>query len=224
MEAKKTKKAAIENRRGSWLLMGAIVALAFMFVSFEWTQHDPKFAAMSSADESIFVTELPPITIPEEKPTPPPPQLSSPERLTIVPDTENVTTEVSIVPEDLETYTPVIPPPVIEDEVEEIEIRDFAEQMPEFPGGQSAMMKYLHGQIKYPSVSIETCSQGRVIVQFVVDKDGSIAQPAVIRGIDPYLDKEALRVVSSMPKWKAGQQNGKPVRVKYTIPVTFRLR
>ena len=78
--------------------------------------------------------------------------------------------------------------------------------------------------IKYPMISQETGSQGKVIVQFVVDKDGTITNPEVVRGVDPYLDKEAVRVISSMPKWKPGVQNGKKVRVKYTVPVMFRLQ
>ena len=96
--------------------------------------------------------------------------------------------------------------------------------MPEFPGGTAALMKYLSGNIKYPTISQETGSQGKVIVQFVVDKDGTITNPEVVRGVDPYLDKEAVRVISSMPKWKPGVQNGKKVRVKYTVPVMFRLQ
>ena len=103
-------------------------------------------------------------------------------------------------------------------------IVDVAEIMPEFPGGTAALMKYLGTNIKYPTISQEMGSAGRVIVQFVVDKDGSISNPEVVRGVDAYLDKEAIRVISSMPKWRPGVQNGKKVRVKYTVPVVFRLQ
>ena len=96
--------------------------------------------------------------------------------------------------------------------------------MPSFPGGQKALMEFMGKNIKYPTVSQETGVQGKVIVQFVVDKDGSIINPTVVRSIDPYLDKEALRVIKSMPKWKPGMQRGKAVRVKYTVPVTFKLQ
>ena len=96
--------------------------------------------------------------------------------------------------------------------------------MPEFPGGTAALMKYLGANIKYPTISQEMGSAGKVIVQFVVDKDGTITDPTVVRGVDAYLDKEAIRVISSMPKWKPGVQNGKKVRVKYTVPVVFRLQ
>ena len=219
MEAKKSKKAAIENQRGSWLLMGLVVALAFMFVSFEWTQHDVRVAAVSSDDESIFVTELVPITFPEEKlEPPPPPEIKQSEWIEIVDDTEEVTDNVSVVPDNVnEPYKVVWVPPVVETkEVEEDVIHVSVEIMPEFPGGSA--------DIKYPTMSQEMGSQGRVIVQFVVDKDGSITNPTVVRGVDAYLDKEAIRVISGMPKWKPGVQNGKKVRVKYTVPVVFRLQ
>ena len=85
-------------------------------------------------------------------------------------------------------------------------------------------MKFLGKNIKYPTISQENGVQGRVIVQFVVNRDGSIVDPVVVRGVDPYLDKEALRVISMMPKWKPGKQRGKAVRVKYTVPVMFRLQ
>ena len=101
---------------------------------------------------------------------------------------------------------------------------DAVEVMPEFPGGSAELLKYLSTHIKYPTMSQEMGSQGRVIVQFVVDKDGSITNPTVVRGVDAYLDKEAIRVISGMPKWKPGVQNGKKVRVKYTVPVVFRLQ
>ena len=227
MEAKKSKKAAIENQRGSWLLMGLVVALAFMFVSFEWTQHDVRVAALSSDDESIFVTELVPITFPEEKlEPPPPPENKIVEILEIVKNDIEVTDEVSIVSEDMNAVHEIVwIPPVVETEtvVEDV-IHVSVEIMPEFPGGTAALMKYLGTNIKYPTISQEMGSAGRVIVQFVVDKDGSISNPEVVRGVDAYLDKEAIRVISSMPKWRPGVQNGKKVRVKYTVPVVFRLQ
>ena len=227
MEAKKSKKAAIENQRGSWLLMGLVVALAFMFVSFEWTQHDVRVAALSPDDESIFVTELVPITFLEEKlEPPPPPETKVTELFEIVENNMEVTDNVSTVSEDMNaTHKIVWIPPVVETEVvDEDVIVDVAEIMPEFPGGTAALMKYLGTNIKYPTISQEMGSAGRVIVQFVVDKDGSISNPEVVRGVDAYLDKEAIRVISSMPKWRPVVQNGKKVRVKYTVPVVFRLQ
>ena len=90
-----------------------------------------------------------------------------------------------------------------------------------FPGGQKALMEYLAANVQYPE---ETCAQGRVVITFVVEKDGSITEPKVVRSVDPALDEEALRVVRGMPKWYPGKQNGVSVRVKYTIPVSFRLQ
>lgn len=106
---------------------------------------------------------------------------------------------------------------------EEDEVFQVKETMPEFPGGMHEYMNWLRKNMKYPTKAAEKGKQGRVIVQFVIDRDGSITDPKVIRSVDPYLDKEALRVVKAMPKWKPGTQRGKPVRVKYTLPMQFRL-
>lgn len=108
--------------------------------------------------------------------------------------------------------------------VEEDKVFDIVEQQPLFPGGQSALMQFLHDNIKYPVVAQENGVQGRVTVQFVVEKDGSITDVHVLRGVDPSLDKEAVRVVKSMPRWTPGKQNGTTVRVNYRLPVLFRLQ
>ena len=98
--------------------------------------------------------------------------------------------------------------------------------MPEFPGGAQELMKFITKNINYPKeiAQGELGAQGRVIVQFIVDKEGNIVKPKVLRGVDPYLDKEALRVIKAMPKWKPGIQGARSVRVKYTVPVTFTLQ
>ena len=108
--------------------------------------------------------------------------------------------------------------------VEETKVFDVVEEMPQFPGGQAALLEYLSKNIKYPVVAEENGVQGRVIVTFVVERDGSITDVKVVKSVDPSLDKEAARVVKSMPKWQPGKQNGSAVRVKYTVPVTFRLQ
>ena len=181
MEAKKSKKAAIENQRGSWLLMGVVVALAFMFVSFEWTQHDVRLAA-SLANDPIFEEVLVPITYPEEKlEPPPPPEVKASELIEIVTNEQEVTEAVATVSEDQgQPYEIVWVPPVVETEkVDEDVIHVSVEFMPEFPGGTAALMKYLGANIKYPTISQEMGSAGKVIVQFVVDKDGTITDPTV---------------------------------------------
>ena len=111
-----------------------------------------------------------------------------------------------------------------EAKIDENGIHQVCEEMPEFPGGMQECMKWLGKNIKYPTTAQEKGIQGRVIVQFVVERDGSITEPKVVRGVDPDLDKEALRVISIMPNWKPGMQKGKAVRVKYTLPVAYRLQ
>ena len=101
---------------------------------------------------------------------------------------------------------------------------DVVEQMPSFPGGPSALMEWLSNNVKYPVVAQENGVQGRVVVSFVVERDGSITDVKVVRGVDPSLDREASRVVRAMPRWIPGKQNGSAVRVKYNVPVAFRLQ
>ena len=107
---------------------------------------------------------------------------------------------------------------------EESKVFDVVEQMPSFPGGQGALLEYLASHVKYPVVAQENGVQGRVVVSFVVERDGSITDVRVVRSVDPSLDREAARVVSSMPRWTPGKQNGSAVRVKYNVPVSFRLQ
>ena len=107
---------------------------------------------------------------------------------------------------------------------EETKVFDVVEQMPSFPGGQAALMSWLSSNIKYPVVAEENGVQGRVVCTFVVERDGSITDVKVVRGVDPSLDKEAVRVLKAMPHWIPGKQNGSAVRVKYTVPVTFKLQ
>ena len=107
---------------------------------------------------------------------------------------------------------------------EDNKVFDVVEQQPAFPGGQGALLQWLSQNIHYPAVAEENGIQGRVVVSFVVEKDGSISNVQVVRGVDPSLDKEAARVVKAMPKWTPGKQNGQAVRVKYNVPVTFKLQ
>ena len=108
--------------------------------------------------------------------------------------------------------------------VEETKVFTVVEQMPMFPGGDAALMSYLANNIHYPTVAAENGVQGRVVVGFVVERDGSITDVRILRGVDPSLDREAMRVVKSMPRWTPGKQNGSAVRVKYQVPVAFRLQ
>ena len=230
MEVKKSPKADLENKRSTWLLVGYVIVLAFMFIAFEWTKRDVKIDTSQAVADLVFEEEIEiPITEQPEQatPTPPPEAPAIVESLTIVDDDMEVeSTEIASSEETGQAVEiAYVPPTVEEEEVEEQEIFEVVEQMPEFPnGGMAGLMQYLSKNIKYPTIAQENGTQGRVTVQFVVNADGSIVDAKVIRGVDPYLDKEALRVINSMPKWKPGMQRGKAVRVKYTVPVMFRLQ
>lgn len=123
-----------------------------------------------------------------------------------------------------QTTTATATAPVTEVTSADSKVYDVVEQMPSFPGGSSALFSYLSQNIKYPVVAEENGIQGRVIVSFIVEMDGSISNVRVVKSVDPSLDREAQRVVRSMPRWTPGKQRGAPVRVKYTVPVTFRLQ
>lgn len=230
MEVKKSPKADLENKKSTWLLIGYVIVLAFMFVSFEWTKRDVKIDMSQVVADLVFEEEIEiPITEQPEMATPPPPPEAPAivETLTIVDDDMDIeSTEIASSEETGQAVEiAYVPPTVEEEEVEEQEIFEVVEQMPEFPnGGMAGLMQFLSKNIKYPTIAQENGTQGRVTVQFVVNADGSIVDAKVIRGVDPYLDKEALRVINSMPKWKPGMQRGKAVRVKYTVPVMFRLQ
>ncbi|MBR3531778.1 MAG: energy transducer TonB [Bacteroidaceae bacterium] len=237
MEIKKSKKADLEKTRGTSMLIGYIVALAVMFAAFEWTTRDyvetepVVYSAYAQMEEEIV-----PITQPIFTAAPPPPA-DAPQVAEILDIVDN---NEEIVEEKIETSEstteaisgpvaqvsgPVATGPVVTEEAsDEGEIFQVVEQMPEFPGGMQALMAYLSKNIKYPSVAQDNGIQGRVLVSFVVNKDGSIVDPEVIKSVDASLDKEAMRVIKAMPKWNPGKQRGKPVRVKYTVPVLFRLQ
>ena len=228
MEVKKSPKADLENKKTTNLLVGAILVLAVLFVGFEWSVRDKQVTTDSGIADVVFEEEIIPITEQEQpKQAPPPPEAPKVEEVLEIMDNDSKVEESTIQASDdtqaaVEIkYTPV---EVEEEEVEEQQIFQVVEEMPEFPGGMGECMKWLGKNIKYPTISQENGVQGRVIIQFVVNKDGSIVDAQVARGVDPYLDKEALRVVGQMPKWKPGKQRGKEVRVKYTLPVMFRLQ
>ena len=227
MEIKKSPKADLESKKSTWLLVGYVIVLAFMFVAFEWTKRDIKIDTSQAITDVFFEEEIIPITEQPEQVTPPPPEAPSiAETLTIVEDDADVEETAIVSSEELNQAVEIkyVPVAVEEEEPEEQTIFEVVEQMPEFPGGLSACMSYIARNVKYPTIALENGIQGRVVVQFCVEKDGSISNTVATKSVNPYLDKEALRVVSSMPKWTPGKQKGKPVRVKYTLPVHFRLK
>ena len=157
---------------------------------------------------------------------PPPPAPEIVEILNVVEDNVEVAS-VEINTEDDKNKVVAISAPVTSAPIEVEEdnvVFQVVEKMPSFPGGDAALFKFLNENVKYPVIAQENGVQGRVICQFVVNRDGSIVDVEVVRSVDASLDKEAIRVIKSMPKWSPGQQRGKPVRVKYTLPVNFKLQ
>lgn len=237
MEVKKSKRADLEGQKSTGLLVGYIIALATMFAAFEYTTRDyVETDVVYSTSSFVSEEEVVPITQPIFTAAPPPPA-DAPQVAEILDIVDN---ETEIVEEEIETSEstteaisgpvahvsgPVMagPPAATQEEGDEGEVFEIVEQNPSFPGGMDALTKWLSKNLKYPASAQENNIQGRVLVQFVVNKDGSIVDPKVIRSVDPALDKEALRVVSAMPKWQPGKQRGKTVRVRFTLPVTFRI-
>ena len=226
MQLKKSQKASLEDKKVVYVLMGFVFVLSLCYVALEWTEKEVtkyEVADMEfTFEEEVEIQQ----TTQETTPPPPPPPVQEVEVLNVVED--DVETEsIEINTEDDKDVEVVIAAPVeapVEEEEEEV-VFVVVETMPEFPGGQQALFKYLSENVKYPVIPQENGIQGRVICQFVVNKDGSIVDVEVVRsGGDASLDKEAVRVIKSMPKWKPGKQRGKAVRVKYTVPVNFRLQ
>ena len=227
MQQKKSPKASLEDKKFTYVLMGLVFVLSVCYVAFEWTEKDvTKYEVVDTDmnfEEEIDIQQTTQETTP---PPPPPPAPQEVEVLNVVED--DVETEtIEINTEAQKDVEVVIQAPVeapVEEEEEEV-IFVVVESMPEFPGGAQAMFKFISENVKYPVIAQENGIQGRAICQFVVNKDGSIVDVAVVRTSgDASLDKEAVRVIKSMPKWTPGKQRGKPVRVKYTVPINFRLQ
>lgn len=233
MEVKKSPKANLENGKGLSFLMGLVVALAVVFVSLEWRSYDRDgdnaLAKVDIADmeDVMFIPENEPE--PETPPETPPEEaveVALPEEFKVVDNTKEVA-KIALV--SVDEKKPLPPAPVIQappqEEEQEEQIFEFVESNPVPPGGsQEALLKWIARNLQYPEIAAENGVQGKVIVQFVVEKDGSISKATVVRGVDASLDKEALRVVNKMDKWQPGKQGGKPVRVKYTLPIQFKLQ
>ncbi|MGL4411573.1 MAG: energy transducer TonB [Bacteroidales bacterium] len=229
MEIKKSPQADLENKRLVYLLLGYVFVLAAIFVGFEWTTSDVKKADLAGVSDAFFEEEIIPITR-QETPPPPPPPPAPPtvvEEINIVDNKQEVQdVEIASTEDDKNQKVEVqFRPPVVEEEdPTEHQIFTVVEEMPQFPGGETALLQYLGKSVKYPVIAQENAIQGRVIVSFTINRDGKVVDPEVVRGVDPSLDREAIRVINAMPAWKPGKQRGKPVRVKYTVPINFRLQ
>ncbi|MHA7112209.1 energy transducer TonB [Sunxiuqinia elliptica] len=228
MELKKSPKADLESKRNIFVQIGLVVALGLCLLAFEWTTKVEQAASLGTVAEQEVEDEIIPITRQEEvKPPPPPPPPKVVEVLNIVEDDVEIEDELEIQDTEADDETVIDVAPVIQEEEEEEEegqVFFIVEDMPEFPGGELALRKFIANAIKYPVIAQENGIQGKVYVNFVVDKDGSVQNARIARGVDASLDKEALRVVNNLPKWKPGKQRGKPVRVSYTVPISFVLQ
>ena len=231
IEVKKSAKVNLEQHKTVWLLIGFIMVFAVLFVAFEWTTFEDKEARVIATAPPPAIEEpevLKEIQIQVKHQLPPPPAAQKPaEVIEIIKDeidqqeSEIISTEEVVFVAEVSNEGMI----VVDDEPEEEQIFQVVEQPAEFPGGMQAMYKWLSDNIQYPRISRDNNSQGRTILRFVVNSDGSIQGIEVIKSSgDMYLDKEAVRVVGEMPRWSPGKQAGKAVRCWFTLPVMFRLQ
>ncbi len=225
MDVKKSPKATLEDKKMLFLLMGFVMVLSLLYIGLEWTNSEVKVYDVANSD-FLLEDEIEIQTTQEELPPPPPPPVPEViEELNIVEDdveTESIKIDTEDNEDKVVISAPVAAPTVVEEE--DNVIFQVVETMPSFPGGDQALFKFLGDNIRYPVIAQENGIQGRVICQFVVNRDGSIVDVEVVRSVDASLDREAIRVIKTMPKWTPGKQRGKAVRVKYTLPVNFRLQ
>lgn len=224
MEQKKTLKANLERNRFTFLLIGMVITLMVILTAFQYKSFDDdenKFAETIVADYEEDMMEQ----TKRNEPPPPPPE-TPPQVLNIVEDDVEVEDEIVIDAEaDDDTEVADYVPLEIdtEPEPEVLEIFKVVEQAPTFPGGEKERLKFLQKNIKYPQMARESGIQGKVFVTFVVEANGAISSVKILRGIGGGCDQEAVRVIKNMPKWKAGKQRGKPVRVQFNMPIKFTL-
>ena len=230
MEAKKTPKADLENKKILFSEIGLAVALGITLAAFEATSQDVTIQNLEVQQEEVVEEEMVPVTTQDQikPPPPPPPPPPVAESLNIGDDNTEGPQDFdfnSETEEDAEVEIREVEAEVVEEEEPaEQEVFLIVEQMPVFPGGDAELRKYLAQSVKYPVIAQENGIQGRVFVKFVIAADGSVTNVEVARPFDPNLDKEAVRVVKSMPKWTPGKQRGKAVRVSYTVPINFVLQ
>lgn len=230
MEIKKTPKADLQNKRALFTEIGLVIVLAVIFLAFEWSSKDKVESDILNQKTVAVEEQIIPIT--NEQPQMPQkmpdiPTLS--DVIDIVDDDIKVSDDMFLDLEDNKNLGVAIMDYVaeVEEEVVEEEAIPFAlvEEKPTFMGGDAnTFTKWVNGKLVYPEIAKENGVQGRVTLQFTVNADGSVGNVIVLRGVDSSLDKEAVRIVSSSPKWKPGRQRERPVKVTYTFPVIFQLR
>ena len=229
MEIKKSEKANLENKKLLFVEIGLVVALGITFLAFEWTSKETSVSMLDEQTQVVLEEEIIPIT--HDTPPPPPsapkiPVLS--DQIDIVDDEIELEDDLFMnLEDDANLGVEIMDYVEVEEEVVEEEAIPFqlVEEKPSFQGGDANQFsKWVNQRLVYPEIAKENGVQGRVTLQFTVEKDGSVTKVKVLRGVDPSLDKEAVRVVSMSPKWKPGKQRDRAVPVTYTFPVIFQLR
>ncbi|WP_321997963.1 energy transducer TonB [Draconibacterium orientale] len=228
MKSKKTKKADLESKKTTLFLIGLVVALGFILFAFEWKQPARKALIVQGSRDYMPPEDLVIPSTPPEKNEPEKPIIKVPV-FKVIDDSEKPVDELIWEGEEPEEPVVIDLGEIMnygkdEGEEELSVILDFAETMPEFPGGQAALLSFLSKNVKYPVIAQENGIKGKVFVAFVVDENGDIYDVTLARGVDVSLDREALRVVKSMPRWKPGKQGNKAVKVRYTVPINFILQ
>ncbi|TKG94069.1 energy transducer TonB [Puteibacter caeruleilacunae] len=227
MQNKKSQKANLENKRSMFFQIGLVLALAVVFMAMEYNNEVDTVKDMGTVSMDELLEELPPVTRQKDKPAFIPPPLFEPEELIIVDNDEELDEELELIDTDITEGDVVELVENIGDGEEEEDsgpVEFFALQdKPEFPGGEKAMWNFLSKKVKYPTIAQENGVSGTVYVGFIIGKEGDVEEVRLLRGADPSLDKEALRVVKSMPQWKPGRQNGRAVRVSFRVPIKFQL-
>jgi protein TonB len=226
MKTKKSEKANLENKKGYFFLIGLLISLGTVLLAFEWRQPPPKpveLGTLSFVEPDVLY--IPPTTNYEK---PMPPKVVVPEIFKLVDNNSETEMDLNAFntepDESIIDFNQLVFKPKENQNDKEEEIFLFVEQMPEFPGGDIALRQYLASAVKYPVIAQENNIQGKVYVSFVIDETGNIASVDLLRGVDVSLDNEALRVVRSLPKWKPGKQGGKPVKVRFSVPIHFELQ
>lgn len=226
MEAKKSPKADLENKRAYLLDLGLIISLSIMIIIFGWKTYDVTGVEITTVQKTGIIEDVIPITDQKVKPVVPP-TISVTDLHTV----DNKTDVIDLGPIDVEIGQDIpIPPftlpsrpdPEPQDPDEEIVI--VPDVSPTFPGGEKAMYEYLHKQVKYTEMAKSAGIEGTIFVTFVVERDGSITGIRLLRGIGGGLDELVLKSIANMPVWKPGWQGGKLVRVQYNLPVKFELK
>lgn len=227
MELKKSKKADLQGKRSLFLEIGFVLALGLVLLAFEWTSRPAEVDGFQQETGSDLVQETVPVTRQQERqepPPPPPPQ--STEVINIVENDVAIEDELVLEESEADQDTRVSIDAFTSEEEEEEEEQVFVvvEDMPSFQGkGLNAFAAYVQQNLKYPLLAQENGIEGTVYLRFIVDKDGSVINVQVLRGVDPRLDKAAIEAVQRAPKWKPGKQRGKPVKVSCTMPISFTL-